>query len=168
MKIQPGYLLSFLAFLVLSGFCDCFPVSVSNGDYLKQSEWVTRDVRKINSAKIYYFQFTGKKICSIRDAGSRPRDSNELYNQRILLNLLSQVKLFVNRIIINILPARYYFPRLSIDDHIISLKRDRLISVLFQPGNIMCNHSKGVWINQERDSYRIGSRSLNVFFNLYL
>lgn len=124
MRLRARYIISIFAFLLLGGLCDCYPVSIPIGKYLKQTEWVVYQNRKYKKTKCFRFIF----LCHSHPGKNRLTWSEAFitrFNQKLSVILSYLIRFFKCKIIIQLIRQRLYFPRLCIDGYMnsCSLKR---------------------------------------------
>jgi phage terminase small subunit len=135
MTIRSRYLISFFALLTLVGFCDCYTIYVSNVNHLKQTEWVSKLDRNAKKANCYFLSFRNVPD-QIKLSWSKL--SIEIFNQKITVVFLSEIKLFIEFITINQTFKDLYNPRLAIDGDAINCMKEKISNTEI----IAINHSK--------------------------
>jgi hypothetical protein len=120
MRIRARHIIFIVSFLFLGGLCDCYPVSIPIGRYLKQTEWVIYQNKKDKNSKCYRFKYLPCFSNLNKPLVTWSKAFNILFNQKLSVALSTQIKFFANLISIHIIQKRIYFQRLSIDENTIS------------------------------------------------
>lgn len=143
--VQVRYISTFFAFLSLIGFGLCTPISVSNENYLKQTEWVIRK-NKVARKKVLYFTDYLNLTFLKHNTHSWFKEYVRLYDQIIIVKILSQIRSGNVNIFYDKLIKRLCFPRMSIDGY------DNFCMNSKTTESTRCNHLlTSRWINIKRN-----------------